>query len=171
MGSFWCNNYLKISCKKFKYIQDLYWICRYRQCFAPQCNGRSSSIGTRFCKQLTAQSCLSPASLIYTHLNLCSASISMVFIICALLLKDHSLIVFSTNFFQPMWYMPLWKKDGIDAIRYSKHPAPPDACDYVHKYFWPFRYNRRLYDTLAPWLINACGKSTGTIFIRFQKCA
>ena len=100
-----------------------------------------------------------------------SASISMVFIICALLLKDHSLIVFSTNFFQPMWYMPLWKKDGIDAIRYSKHPAPPDACDYVHKYFWPFRYNRRLYDTLAPWLINACGKSTGTIFIRFQKCA
>ena len=51
-------------------MQDLYWICRYMQCFAPQCNGRSSSIGTWFCKQLTVQSCLSPASLIYTHLNL-----------------------------------------------------------------------------------------------------
>ena len=63
---FWCNNYLKISCKKFKYIQDLYWICRYRQCFAPQCNGRSSSMGARFCKQPTVQSCLSPTSLTHT---------------------------------------------------------------------------------------------------------
>ena len=66
MGSFWCNNYLKISCKKFKYIQDLYWICRYMQCFAPQCNGRSSSMGARFCKQPKVQSCLSPASLTHT---------------------------------------------------------------------------------------------------------
>ena len=69
LGSFWCNNYLKISCKKIKYIQDLYWICRYRQCFAPQCNGRSSSMGAQFV-------CLSQLSPFYQHvssinLNLC----------------------------------------------------------------------------------------------------
>ena len=61
----------KVHVKSLEYMQDLYWICRYMQCFAPQCNGRCSSIGTRFCKQLTVQSCLSPALLIYTHLNLC----------------------------------------------------------------------------------------------------
>ena len=64
-----------MSCKKFKYIQDLYWICRYRQCFAPQCNGRSSSMGARFCKQPKVQSCLSPASLTHTSKSMNTADI------------------------------------------------------------------------------------------------
>ena len=42
------------------------------QCFAPQCNGRSSSMGTWVCKQLTVQSWLSLTSLTHIHLNLWS---------------------------------------------------------------------------------------------------